>query len=62
MHFYIFYFFSLSFSNEFIELKGKKFKVVICDESHYMKSMNAERTQVLVPIIQVLIMFTFFGN
>lgn len=30
-----------------------KFKVVICDESHYLKSLEAARTKAIVPIIQV---------
>ncbi|KAI5629884.1 DNA annealing helicase and endonuclease ZRANB3, partial [Silurus asotus] len=33
-------------------LKKQRFGVVIVDESHYMKSRNAARTKILVPLIQ----------
>ncbi|KAF5893400.1 DNA annealing helicase and endonuclease ZRANB3, partial [Clarias magur] len=34
------------------ELKKQRFGVVIVDESHYLKSRNAARTKILVPVIQ----------
>ncbi|XP_045638925.1 DNA annealing helicase and endonuclease ZRANB3 isoform X1 [Ursus americanus] len=33
-------------------LNNQKFKVVIVDESHYMKSRNATRSTILLPIVQ----------
>lgn len=33
-------------------LKNQRFGVVIVDESHYLKSRNAARTKILVPVIQ----------
>ncbi|XP_039198296.1 DNA annealing helicase and endonuclease ZRANB3 isoform X1 [Crotalus tigris] len=33
-------------------LRKQKFKVVIIDESHYMKSRNATRSKILLPIVQ----------
>lgn len=33
-------------------LNTQKFEVVIVDESHYMKSRNAARSKILLPIIQ----------
>ncbi|GAA6076493.1 DNA annealing helicase and endonuclease ZRANB3 isoform X1, partial [Tachysurus ichikawai] len=33
-------------------LKKQRFGVVIVDESHYLKSRNAARTKILVPLIQ----------
>lgn len=33
-------------------LNNQKFKVVIVDESHYMKSRNATRSKILLPIVQ----------
>ena len=34
------------------EINGKDFKLVIADESHYIKNSDAKRTQVLIPILQ----------
>lgn len=33
-------------------LSGQRFAVVVVDESHYLKSRNAARTKILVPLIQ----------
>lgn len=33
-------------------LKKQRFGVVIVDESHYLKSRNAARTKILVPVLQ----------
>lgn len=33
-------------------LYRQNFKVVVVDESHYMKSRNAKRSKILLPIIQ----------
>nr|XP_035160939.1 DNA annealing helicase and endonuclease ZRANB3 isoform X2 [Callithrix jacchus] len=33
-------------------LNNQKFKVVIVDESHYMKSRNATRSKILLPVVQ----------
>lgn len=33
-------------------LNNQNFKVVIVDESHYMKSRNATRSKILLPIVQ----------
>lgn len=33
-------------------LYKQNFKVVIVDESHYMKSRNATRSKILLPIVQ----------
>ncbi|XP_049848366.1 SWI/SNF-related matrix-associated actin-dependent regulator of chromatin subfamily A-like protein 1 [Schistocerca gregaria] len=43
------------------EIREAQFKIIICDESHYLKSVNASRTKMLVPILQAtrrLIMLT----
>lgn len=33
-------------------LSRRKFAVVVADEAHYLKSRNAARTQILVPLLQ----------
>lgn len=33
-------------------LKTQRFGVIIVDESHYLKSRNAARSKILVPLIQ----------
>ena len=33
-------------------IKKAKYKVVICDESHYLKSLTAKRTKALLPILK----------
>jgi SNF2 family DNA or RNA helicase len=33
-------------------LNNQKFKVVIVDESHYMKSRTATRSKILLPVVQ----------
>ena len=33
-------------------LDNQNFKVVIVDESHYMKSRNATRSRILLPVVQ----------
>lgn len=33
-------------------LNRQRFAVVVVDESHYLKSRNAARTKILVPLIQ----------
>lgn len=33
-------------------LNNQNFKVVIVDESHYMKSRNATRSRLLLPVVQ----------
>lgn len=33
-------------------LYRQNFKVVVIDESHYMKSRNAKRSKILLPIVQ----------
>lgn len=33
-------------------LEEAKFKVIICDEAHYLKNDTAKRTQVIVPLLR----------
>ena len=35
------------------EIAEKKFKIIICDESHFLKNRLAKRTQALCPILKV---------
>lgn len=33
-------------------LNAAKFKVIVCDEAHFLKNDNAKRTQIIVPLVQ----------
>jgi SWI/SNF-related matrix-associated actin-dependent regulator 1 of chromatin subfamily A len=39
-------------SKYYDQIMEKKFKVVIADESHYIKNQEAKRTKALVPILR----------
>jgi hypothetical protein len=34
------------------QLNRQRFKIIVCDESHYIKNSDAKRSQVLIPLIQ----------
>lgn len=38
-------------SNREQEILEKRFKVVVCDESHFLKSRKTKRTQAAIPIL-----------
>lgn len=33
-------------------MQAAKFKVIICDESHYLKNLQAKRTTAIVPLLK----------
>jgi SNF2 family DNA or RNA helicase len=39
---------------------AKNYKIIIADESHYLKNPKTQRSQTIVPFLQVRFFFLFF--
>ncbi len=47
-------------SRKKVELEGRGFKVIIMDESHFLKNPTTARTKAASPLLKVAIIVSFF--